>query len=97
MADPNRIQVSVEEADDTLTVLCTEVDDTLSATVGSEDTVTVDTTSVYAVINRGIGYVWAGVYNIIKDVMFYRYRKTKAGNQRITKSGAKRITSREIQ
>jgi hypothetical protein len=96
MSDQNHIQVAVE-ANDELTVKVVEVDDTLVATVSSGDTLTAKSESVYAVINRGIGYVWAGVYNIIKDVMFYRYRKTKGGNTRVTKSGAKRITSRELQ
>lgn len=74
-----------------------EVDDTLTVTISSGDTLIAKATSVYAAISRGIGYVWAGAYNIIQDVIFRRYRKTKAGNQRVTKSGAKRIISREIQ
>lgn len=96
MSDLNHLSVAVE-ADDELTVKCLEIDDTLTATVSSGDSMTVESKSVYAVINRGIGYVWAGVYNIIKDIMFYHTRKTVSGATRITKSGAKRITSREVQ
>lgn len=95
MSDHN-LQVAVE-ADDELTVVCREVDDTITATVASGDALTAKSESVYAMVNRGIGYVWAGLFNIIKDTLFYKTRQTKLGRTRITKSGAKRITSRELQ
>lgn len=96
MSDINHQTIGVEEVDDELVVVCKEVDDTLT-TIIQPDSFTTSPTSIFTIINRGVGYVWAGAFNIVKDIIFYKYRKTKGGRIRITKSGAKRITSREIQ
>lgn len=94
MTDINSLNVSVVDVNDELTVKV--VDDSLVAKV-AEDQLTVTSKSVFATINRGIGYVYAGVYNIIKDVLLLTRRKTKSGDVRITKDGSYRIISREVQ
>lgn len=94
MTDINSLNVTVVEVDDELTA--NVADDSLVAKV-AEDKLTVTSKSVFATINRGIGYVYAGVYNIIKDVLLLTRRKTKSGDFRITKDGSYRIISREVQ
>lgn len=95
MNDLTPIKVTIGEVD-TQTVSMPQAQ-SYSATVGDTDSQTVTRETLYAKVNRGLGYIYGGIVYIIRNTLFYNRLKTKSGATLRTKSGAAIITSRTIQ